>query len=1287
MRARRPAAVTGPGATAGHPGGGLPERSIRPTVLERWRSELSLSAGGALDRTRLDSPRRWPGPRVDLTPSDTVDPAAVRMLLAGRTVRLSQLVIPNAFPAVARRVRAVDRAARAARERHGLDLVRIVLGTVTWDGDDGDADDADGLIDAGGRADAPDPSAPSGPASTDAGAATGVDRLEGRSTPVLPALVAGVELSLRSGDDADLTVRGRWELAPGVLDRLAREGVEVDPGVVLGPEGGGRLALDRLQRAGAVLPGFRVNQRVLLGVLPFLGRCALDELDELAGSLTGAGGDLVAALGGDPAAVEAVRRSSEQAMAGAVDGDLGDVAVLGADARQRAVVEAVVTGGHAVVASSPGSGTARTVVHLVAALAARGRSVLVVADERATLRRVVDLLGVAGLGDLVVDVQAAGSPETAAARRTLAERVLAGTTGWVGVGEPGPDPDAARRAELETVLTRYDRSLHRVRDPWGISAHEAVGELLALDRSGASTVGGGPVTIELPRRVVAGISHRDLEAVGEELAEWVRGGGAATARGEGVWAGSMGLVTTDGQVAEVAELARRLALDEIPAVRDELARFDGVVEIGAPLSLRTAEELVGLLGEMGGLLERYRVEVFDLGDDPAAGVAPADTSRGPSGWRGRRSARRAGRAARTALVSFRVDGGELSPDQAIDDLRSVERVRAAWRDLAPGRPLPRAVPSLEAAHRTLRAVVEGLARLSGYAPAVGALRAGATLDELGERVGQLVDGVDQLAALPRLHRLRHRLEARELVPILDEVATRELDPDGAVVLLRRSWLQTVLHEIELVDDSIGSVDGASLDRAADELARLEVRRRVRAPVRVRSQVAARAATTVASHPASIERLRQASTDGAVARRDLLAAAATPLLAAVPAWFTTPHVIAEVFPLVSSSRPDTTVDEVTARGVGLVFDVVVLVGADRMSVAEVIPAVLRGRQAVVLGDPRRRDAEGSCFSAMSELLPSTRRFTLPWFHRRGDGRLAQLAEMVGGGDPADLLAVPSPGAGPPVRLVGVGDEALSSLTGGVVAEVVATVVDLVVEHAVRDPHRSLAVVATSEELAERVAAGVRAARPDDRVLDRLLADPADEPVIVRSVGGLAGELRDHVILVVDPAPAAELPPVRLVGPGADDDVVGAVSAARHLLTVVSTGDPPDAVPIRSSSRSATLLSLAGSGGVPVDRVTRADPLLVDVAERLRGRGVPVELVPGRVPELTLQHRADPGRPLLAVLGDRPLHDALVPVVDRECLLPEHLTRLGWAWHRIRTVEWVRAAEVELDRLVDVWQRLH
>src|SRR2546423_3757427 len=152
--------------------------------------------------------------------------------------------------------------------------------------------------------------------------------------------------------------------------------------------------------------------------------------------------------------------------------------VLDADASQSYAVNVAVAGGDLVVEGPPGTGKSQSIANLIASLAARGKTVLFVAEKRAAIEAVVDRLRRAGLEDLVLDLhQGVGSRKEMA---QIFQRALASISAV---------PLPQLQAEHEHLLARrqqlrnYADALHQPRPPWNLSAYDVMVGLLGLGGS------------------------------------------------------------------------------------------------------------------------------------------------------------------------------------------------------------------------------------------------------------------------------------------------------------------------------------------------------------------------------------------------------------------------------------------------------------------------------------------------------------------------------------------------------------------------------------------------------------------------------------------------------------------------------------------------------------------------------------------------------------------------------------------------------------------------------------
>ena len=205
-------------------------------------------------------------------------------------------------------------------------------------------------------------------------------------------------------------------------------------------------APDRLRAAAAVaeIPGFEITDRRVIGTFTYAKLPMVRDM-EAAGELL-AESDLVAAIAGDPEAQELVSADRDPGTpgSGATDSPEDDYSVLDADSSQRHAIDTVLGGQSLVIHGPPGTGKSQTIANLIAALVARGRKVLFVAEKRAAIDAVLSRLKGVDLGDMVLDIHegtpgtGSGSPVTSARPSTWPgippRRTSAGCTAawWTG---------------------------------------------------------------------------------------------------------------------------------------------------------------------------------------------------------------------------------------------------------------------------------------------------------------------------------------------------------------------------------------------------------------------------------------------------------------------------------------------------------------------------------------------------------------------------------------------------------------------------------------------------------------------------------------------------------------------------------------------------------------------------------------------------------------------------------------------------------------------------------------
>lgn len=245
--------------------------------------------------------------------------------------------------------------------------------------------------------------------------------------------------------------------------------------------------------------------------------------------------------------------------------------------------------------------------------------------------------------------------------------------------------------------------------------------------------------------------------------------------------------------------------------------------------------------------------------------------------------------------------------------------------------------------------------------------------------------------------------------------------------------------------------------------------------------------------------------------------------------------------------------------------------------------------------------------------------------------------------------------------------------------VEAVVDLVVEHALTEPDRSLAVIALNALHATRIRQAVSRKVESSPGLAAFFGPDTPEPFVVTDPAGARGLSRARVVISVG---YAKTPHGRVLhdfgvlstaqGASAMADVLRAV---RGDLTVVSSIRPSELDRSRLSAEGAQvlvdLLEVAdggsGTGPGPWPTLESApDRLLVDLADRLYGMGL--EVVPNvgiqggmRIP-LAIGHPEVPGRLLVAVLTDDEAYVSEPSQRVRDRVWPALLEAQGW---KVRT----------------------
>lgn len=1221
-------------------------------AVTAWRAALVDEAGGSA-RSDIDL---LADAALDLT---AAHPSGMAQLFAGRPTKLSNLVRDaGALATARRRARAVADRAGTAAQQYGLAPTALAIGVATWT-----------LHPAPEQV---DDMAALAAATSAAGPAVPADVLDPPRTVRVPVLLRPIQVVPRGSahSDYELTLEPTVEVNPVLARALRARGALLDPATLAAStfsDGGfdPRGALDRLAALGeAVLKGFELTDRRVVGTFVHPGQVLVDDLDALAGLLERH--EVVAALAGAPDATAALRVTVPQAPVGdrdlAAERGVGDL-----DDAQRHVLDVVASGAHVFVDAPSGADVAGTVAGIVAETAAAGKTVLYVPGSRRGTVALREALDRNGLDDLLLDVPTGPSWRIDVARRLLSAMTLAAPD--VDVDELSQLCD--QTTDLRDRLAGYVDAMHQVRAPWGVSAFDALQHLAAL----TSTRPVPRTTARLSAEAVCVIDAERRAELGADLSRAARLGAFLVRPVDTAWYGADLHTDIDAEVALTR--VERLLEDSLPALTARAAQIYEETGLTPATSLDDWASQLAMLGDVRDSLDVFRPEVFER--DPADLVAAT----APKAWR---SSRRIEMGLWTRRRLRHQARDLVRPGRPVDDLHTAlvqaQVRRDAWSAQCPSGGWPRLPTGFELVEDEFAAVrrdVEALEKvLSDDRPRLSGL----SMDHLVDRLTLLRFDAPSLNGLPERTTLLAKAEAAGLGPLIEDLRARQVAPDLAAPEVELAWWATVFELILSQDPALAGYDGAALEVLSERYAQVD-----RALVGTRAPVLLHEVVTELQ-----ARLRRHRAQGEALFVELVEESLGTLRDTVERY---PEVTRHLRPVVAASPLLVPAVAPAARQV----DLVVLDAAGHLSTAVAVPALARGRQVVVVGDARC--ASRSALRELAEVLPMV---ALRADVSRRDPHLT--AFLAAHGYAGVLTPVPLPDSAPLVALYEVDGTGMPDASGIVDSTQVEVdqVVDLVLAHAREHGDESLAVVTVTARHADAVRDAVDAQVRRNPTLSTFFDARRAEPFVVVDLPNVAGLTRDTVVLSLGLGRTPHRRVLHSFGAvsadGGDALLLDALGSARHRLDVVSCFGKPDLDPHRLRGGGprllADLLDFArhrGDGLVEVDRDTvgddagaptaGADPLLMDIGERLWQHGLDVELdhgLPGgmRIP-LVVGHPSLPGRFLVAVLTDDEAYVAEPSVRTRDRLSADRLRALGWTVVRIWSAAAFLDPQAEVDRV--------
>jgi len=404
-----------------------------------------------------------------------------------------------------------------------------------------------------------------------------------------------------------------------------------------------------------------------------------------------------------------------------------------------------------------------------------------------------------------------------------------------------------------------------------------------------------------------------------------------------------------------------------------------------------------------------------------------------------------------------------------------------------------------------------------------------------------------------------------------------------------------------------------------------------------------------------------------------------------------------------------------------FDLVVFDEASQVKPVDAFGAIVRARQAVVVGDDQQLpptsffdsvvdaddreedDVTGDIESILGLFRSQgAKRAMLKWHYRSRHESLIAVSNHEFYDD--KLVVFPSPDGGRrelglryhhvPEGVYDRGKSRKNLVEAKVVAEAV-------MDHARAQADRptgeqlTLGVVAFSAAQMEAIQEQLEYLRRQDDACEDFFAAHPHEPFFVKNLENVQGDERDVILISVGYGRNEEGYVAMAFGPvnrdGGERRLNVLITRARLRCEVFTNLTADDIDLERSNQRGVralkTFLEYAATGrlGVP-ERTARDDdsPFEDAVYEALVGQGHDVHRQVGSAGffiDLAVRDPHRPGRYLLGIECDGATYHSARSARDRDRLRQQVLEGLGWSIHRIWSTSWFRQPEKELKRLAE------
>lgn len=397
-----------------------------------------------------------------------------------------------------------------------------------------------------------------------------------------------------------------------------------------------------------------------------------------------------------------------------------------------------------------------------------------------------------------------------------------------------------------------------------------------------------------------------------------------------------------------------------------------------------------------------------------------------------------------------------------------------------------------------------------------------------------------------------------------------------------------------------------------------------------------------------------------------------------------------------------------------FDLVVFDEASQMTMEDAVGSIARGRQLVVVGDPKQlpptnffalasgqqeverdafgdpivEDSESVLEQCMASGIAST---SLRWHYRSREEALIAFSNHAF--YEQRLFTFPSPFVEAHTR--GIQFTPVSGVyQGSGVNRVEArTVAEAVMQHFRETPHWSLGVGTFSMRQQTAIQDELERLRREDPSLETYFNTDRDEPFFVKNLENIQGDERDVILLSVTYGPNADGRILNHFGPLNGENgwrrLNVIATRARERMHIFSSMRW-DQISVTGGSGASLLrafLRYAETGALDVESV-RAEgatesPFEAEVLSALQLRGlllIPQVGVGGYRIDLGVVHPDHPGRFVCGIECDGATYHSSATARDRDRLRQSVLRGRGWKLIRIWSTDWFKDRQGQVERVL-------